>query len=96
MLLNYHNALYYGSLKLSRDILVQCMNLSIWIARDQSVIDSFMASSRMGELVDALALSSAAMVNSPLPKGKKKFDYGGRLDIWNIKAENRDEKSNKT
>ncbi|KAL1961949.1 hypothetical protein VTN77DRAFT_730 [Rasamsonia byssochlamydoides] len=92
--LNYHSALYYGSLKLSRDILVQCMNLSILISRDQSVIDSFIASKRMGELVDALALSSAAMVNTPPTKGKKKFDYGGRLDIWNIKVEDRDEKSN--
>jgi nuclear pore complex protein Nup107 len=69
------------------------MNLSILISRDQNVVDSFMASKRMSELVDALALSSAAMVNSPPPKGKKKFDYGGRLDIWNITAEGRDEQS---
>lgn len=44
----------------------------------------------MCELVDALALSSAALVNAPTPKTKKKLPHGARLDIWKIKLEGED------
>lgn len=49
------------------------------------MIDCFHQSRRMTELADALALTSAAMVNSPEPvKTKKKPDGLPRVDIWNI------------
>jgi hypothetical protein len=50
-----------------------------------------MESGRMGELVDALALSSSAMVG--MPPSKKRLAHGARLDIWNIKLEGKDDKS---
>lgn len=44
----------------------------------------------MKELVDALALSSAAIANAPTPKTKKKLPGGATLDIWKIKEESND------
>lgn len=61
------------------------------IAADQNIIDSFVQSKRMTELVDTMALTGAAMINSPsISKGKKKYEMyhgSGRLDLWNITAE---------
>jgi hypothetical protein len=76
------------------------MDLSVMIASDPNMIDAFMQAKRMGELVDAMALTGAAMTNSPMQKGKKKYEYhgNGRLDLWNITAEGREDqdKSSRT
>lgn len=59
------------------------MNLSVMVAGDQNIIDSFMSSKRMEEFVSAMALTSSAMVNAPESDDKKDED-GGHLGIWNI------------
>jgi hypothetical protein len=89
--LSYCSALYYGSLKLSRDLLVRTMDLSVMIAADKNMIKAFTQAKRMSELVDTMALTAAAMINSPNnAKGKKKYEMyhgNGRLDLWNVAAE---------
>ncbi|KAJ9212383.1 hypothetical protein DTO166G4_6014 [Paecilomyces variotii] len=88
--LYYHNALYFAGHSLSGEFLVECVNLSTVIAGNPSLTSSFVSAGRMCELVDALALSSTALVNTPTPKNKKKLAHGARFDIWKIKLEGDD------
>ena len=83
----YHSALYFAGHAIGREILVQCMTLATVVAGSPALTDSFMASGRMTELVDAFALSSIAIMNSKESKMKKKLPHGARLDIWKIKPE---------
>jgi len=87
VILAYHSALYFAGHVIGREILVQCMTLATVVAGSQTLTDSFMASGRMAELVDAFALSSIAIMDSKEPKMKKKLAQGARLDIWKIKAQ---------
>jgi nuclear pore complex protein Nup107 len=68
------------------------MTLATVVAGSPALTESFMASGRMAELMDALALSSFAMVNAKEPKMKKKLPQGARLDIWKIKPQEETEK----
>lgn len=63
------------------------MMLSSVIASSPSLTNSFIASGRMCELVDALALSSIAMMSAKDSKLKKKLEDGASLDIWKIKPQ---------
>ncbi|KAF7585703.1 Nucleoporin nup84 [Aspergillus hancockii] len=83
LFLDYHNALYYAGHVLSSELLVQCMNLATQVAENEYLTNAFGASRRMAELVDALALSSRAMVNSRATPGKKLLG-GESLGIWNV------------
>ncbi|KAJ5091718.1 hypothetical protein NUU61_006588 [Penicillium alfredii] len=65
LFLDYHNAVYFASACLNQpNLLVQCMELSVHIANSPQLTRSFTDSRRMAELVDALALSSKALVIS--------------------------------
>lgn len=68
---------------LSSEHLVQCMNMAIQVSENEYLTRSFVFSRRMAELVDALALSSKAMVNTRAKPGKKMLG-GESLGIWNI------------
>ncbi|KAL4894005.1 107-domain-containing protein [Aspergillus ambiguus] len=83
LFLDYHNALYSAGHVLSSEHLVQCMNMAIQVAENEYLTRSFVLSRRMGELVEALALSSKAMVNTRAKPGKKLLG-GESLGIWNI------------
>ncbi|KAG2415467.1 hypothetical protein HFD88_006658 [Aspergillus terreus] len=83
LFLDYHNALYYAGHVLSSEHLVQCMNMAIQVSENEYLTRSFVFSRRMAELVDALALSSKAMVNTRAKPGKKMLG-GESLGIWNI------------
>ncbi|PKY09037.1 nuclear pore complex protein An-Nup84 [Aspergillus campestris IBT 28561] len=88
--LDYHSALYYSGHILSSDILVQCMNLAMQVSENEYLTRSFVESQRMAELVDALALSSKAMVNTGAQPGKRLLG-GESLGIWNVQvSENED------
>ena len=88
--LDYHSALYYSGHILSSDILVQCMNLAMQVSENEYLTRSFVESQRMAELVDALALSSKAMVNTGAQPGKRLLG-GESLGIWNVPvSENED------
>lgn len=87
VILAYHSALYFAGHALGREILVQCMTLATVVAGSPVLTDSFMASGRMAELVDAFALSSIALMDTKEPKMKKKLPQGARFDIWKIKPQ---------
>lgn len=83
LFLDYHAALYYSARVLTSDNLVQCMNLGIQLAENEFLTRCFIASRRMRELVEALALSSKAMVNTGATPGKRLLG-GESLGIWNV------------
>ena len=92
LFLDYHNALYYTGHVLSGEILVQCMNLGIQISENEHLTRSFVGAQRMRELVDALAMSSKAMVNTRAnSKSDKKLPGGETMGIWNVEVEPEDE-----
>ncbi|KAK2871830.1 hypothetical protein FQN49_002791 [Arthroderma sp. PD_2] len=85
IILAYHTALYYSGHILGREILAQCMTLATVVSSSATLTESFMASGRMRELVDALTLSSFAMMGTGESKLKRKLPYGGTNDIWKIR-----------
>ncbi|KAF5854945.1 Nucleoporin nup84 [Aspergillus alliaceus] len=85
LFLDYHNALYYAGHVLTSELLVQCMNLAMQVSENEYLTSAFVASRRMAELVDALALSSKAMVNTRA-KADKKLLGGETLGIWNVEV----------
>ncbi|KAG5299390.1 nuclear pore complex protein Nup107 [Histoplasma capsulatum G186AR] len=87
VILAYHSALFFAGHTIGREVLTQCMMLSSVIASSPSLTNSFIASGRMCELVDALALSSIAMMSAKDSKLKKKLEDGASLDIWKIKPQ---------
>ncbi|OJD21169.1 hypothetical protein ACJ73_07494 [Blastomyces percursus] len=87
VILAYHSALYFAGHTIGREVLTQCMMLSSVIASSPSLTNSFITSGRMCELVDALALSSIAMMSAKESKLKKKLEDGASLDIWKIKPQ---------
>ncbi|OXV11182.1 hypothetical protein Egran_01057 [Elaphomyces granulatus] len=88
-ILNYHHALYYASISLSRDILAQCLNLSVTVSSSASLTDCFVSSGRIRELTDAFVTSSTRIVgtSNSKSKSKKRLPQRARLDIWDIKPE---------
>lgn len=69
---------------------MQCMNLGIQVSENDHLTRSFVGSRRMRELVDALAVSSKAMVNARGEPGRK-LKGGEVLGIWNVNVEEDDE-----
>lgn len=66
------------------------MNLGIQVSENDHLTRSFVGSRRMRELVDALAVSSKAMVNARGEPGKK-LKGGEVLGIWNMNVEDDEE-----
>ncbi|KAI9038731.1 nucleoporin Nup84/Nup107 family protein [Aspergillus affinis] len=85
LFLDYHAALYYSARVLTSDNLVQCMNLGIQLAENEFLTRCFVTSRRMRELVEALALSSKAMVNTGADPEKKLLG-GESLGLWNVRV----------
>ncbi|KAE8145807.1 107-domain-containing protein [Aspergillus avenaceus] len=83
LFLSYHNALYHAGHVLTSEHLIQCMNLAIQVAENELLNGAFIRARRMAELMDALALSSRAMVNTQA-KADKKLPTGETLGIWNV------------
>lgn len=90
VILAYNTVLNYSGFRISRDILLRCMDLaSLVAAEDSDLTASFMAAGRMPELVESFALSSRNMIQaeergSRSGKSRKKPN-GERLDLWIIK-----------
>ena len=61
------------------------MTASVWVANTPHLTRSFTESKRMGELLDALALASKAMVLTD-PKQDRVFENGQTLGIWRVTA----------
>jgi len=101
--LGYNSALYFAGFAISRQHLVQCMDLAQEVAQNDSLTQTFVASRRMQELVTAFALDSQALLRSNEAGGistrnrrEKRSSMGadskGRADIWNVQWKNGDGK----
>ena len=83
LVLQYHNALYFSAHAVSSAYLVECMNLAKQVGDNDELTRLFVQTGRMGELVDALALSSKALVNTQ-SKSKRDFESGETMGIWDV------------
>ncbi|EAW07749.1 nucleoporin Nup84/Nup107 family protein [Aspergillus clavatus NRRL 1] len=90
LFLDYHSALYFSAHVLTSEILVQCMNLAMQVSENDYLTRSFVGARRMRELVDALALSSKAMVNTRGKPGKRLLG-GESLGIWTVEVPEEEE-----
>ncbi|GAQ41592.1 nuclear pore complex protein Nup107 [Aspergillus niger] len=79
--LDYHNTMYFSAHVLSSELLVQCMNLATQVAEVEHLTSSFVAARRVGELMNALAVSSKSMVNTHAKPGVRLLG-GESLGIW--------------
>lgn len=88
LVLAYNSALHSAAHLISRDHLLQSLDLATNVAENEELIRCFAATSRMGELVDAFALSSKTLLrlNEQAGKGAKKRRgrRGETLGIWDI------------
>ena len=85
LFLEYHNVLYSASYTLASQYLTHCMNLAVQVSENEHLTQSFCKSRRMGELVDALAVASRAMVKFGATRDKVLPD-GETLGIWHVQA----------
>lgn len=85
---------YFASFSLEKDhLLTQCMVVSIWVANYVHLTNAFTQAKRVSELMDALALSSKALVNR---KTNPKFsrDEINQLRIWDVEVTEEEKKRN--
>jgi hypothetical protein len=92
-LLAYITVLQFAGLSLTRDFLLECMELSSTIAEEGSdLLDLFRKSGHMQELVEVLALASKALLlasSSPKNKttrSKKLRMRGWSQELWNVRS----------
>ena len=91
--LAYVSSLHFAGTSLSRDNLLECMELAAVIAeKDSDVAREFMKSGRMRELLDSFASSSKALAiwTHDNKKGlqtntKKMRELGWSRELWSIK-----------
>ncbi len=77
---------------LTRDFLLECMDMSALIAEEGSdLLDLFMTTSRLQDLVDALALASKDLLlltsqkQSQGSRSKKLRMKGWTQELWSVK-----------
>lgn len=92
-ILAYVSALHFAGTGLSRDNLLECMELAAVIAeRNSDLTTVFTAAQRMTELVEALAACSKALAIATGEKraagggSKKMREMGWSRDIWSVKS----------
>lgn len=90
--LAYVGALHFVGTSLSRDNLLECMELAAVIAeRNSDVAASFVEAGRMKELVESLTACSKALAISTGEKrsagssSKKLREMGWSRDLWSVK-----------
>ena len=91
MILAYNSVLNYGGHALSREILLQCMDLATIIAAENSdLADIFIKAGRMSELVNSMAIASKSILRAEEIGGKStrkgRKIQGSSMDIWNVRA----------
>lgn len=89
----YNSALYFAGHAISRQHLVQCMELAQHVAKNDTLTNAFVQSKRVQELVTAFALDSQALLRANEHGGVSKAgrkqraqvgEHGGRADIWQV------------
>ncbi|MCJ1434031.1 Nucleoporin nup84 [Xylographa pallens] len=91
MILAYNSVLKFGGHMISREILLQCMDLAATVAAENSdLADIFVRAGRMSELVDSMAIVSKSILvaeEQGQKSGRKwKKMNGASMDIWSVKA----------
>lgn len=84
--LAYNSVLHFAGYALTRNCLVECMNLAQEVATNETLTDAFVESSRMKELVTAFALSSQALLHAN-EQGSKKGKKDEAIEIWQVKPQ---------
>lgn len=93
-ILAYISALHFAGTGLSRDNLLECMELSATIAeRNSDLAEVFIKAKRMRELVECFAACSKALAVSGGEKrgisstnGKRMREMGWSRDLWSVKS----------
>jgi nuclear pore complex protein Nup107 len=85
-------SLQFAGSALTRDFLMECMELSSLIAEEDSdLLNLFIETGRMQELVEALAMASKTLLlvtstrQAPGSRSKKMRLRGWSTELWNIK-----------
>lgn len=91
-ILAFVSGLHYAGTGLSRDNLLECMELASVVAeRESKLATAFVEARRMGELVEALTACGKALATSAGGKGaagsssKKLRETGWSRDLWTVK-----------
>jgi nuclear pore complex protein Nup107 len=89
----YISALHVAGTSLSRDWLLECMELATFITeRDTDVLALFVESKRVKELLESFAACSKALAIATEEKratgtsSKKLRELGWSRDVWSIKS----------
>lgn len=89
----YISALHFAGTGLSRENLLECMELAALVAeRESDLKDVFADAKRMTELVEAFAACSKALAiatGEKRPSGsgsKKQREMGWSRDLWSVKT----------
>lgn len=89
MIIGYISALHAAGRLLSREHLIQCMDIATEIAQNESLIETFKESGLIEDLVDSFARTSQTMLelnqNGPLKRRKGRAAHKS-LGIWDITA----------
>jgi nuclear pore complex protein Nup107 len=92
-ILGYVKALHFAGTRLTRDYLLECMDLATIITeRDADLEAAFVEAKRVRELLEAFAVSSKALAmapgertGAPTKAGAKKLrEKGWTRDIWAV------------
>ena len=90
--LAYISALHFAGTGLSRDWLLECMNLATVVSETKSDLEeTFVEAKRVRELLEALAASSKALAIATGDKraagtsSKKLREKGWSRDLWSVK-----------
>ncbi len=92
VLLAYTSVLHFAGHAISREMLLKSMEFAASVAAQGSDIAAcFVSAGRMHELVDALAITSKAILKaneqgSKGNKGRKKGLHGESLHLWTVKS----------
>lgn len=90
-LLAYINVLQFGGNTLTRDFLMECMELSSLVAdEDSDVLELLIKTGRLQEVVEAFAAASKSLLlrssaSTPNSKSRKLRAKGWSQDLWNVR-----------
>lgn len=90
VVLAYNSVLHFAGYVMTRDMLLQCLNLATTVASNTNLTKPFVDAGRMSELVDEFGMSSLAILKANEQKSKpgmnkKRAGHGETLEIWQVK-----------
>ena len=92
LLIAYITALNFYGHAVSRDYLIECMELIAYIADDSKgkhIVETLMRTKRMAEFVELVTRVSKEMVgaNETLQKGNSKRKVSRKMALWSVRAQ---------